>query len=53
MVPERVERVSRVSWAFLGFAGAATAVVLGVAALREIVIPLVLSGAVAVAWRKL
>jgi predicted PurR-regulated permease PerM len=42
-----------VSWAFLGFAGAVTAVVLGVAALREIVIPLVLSGAVAVAFAPL
>jgi predicted PurR-regulated permease PerM len=42
-----------VSWAFLGFAGAATAVVLGLAALREIVIPLVLSGAVAVVFAPL
>jgi len=50
LVPEWVERVSRVSWAFLGFAGAATVVVLGVAALREIVIPLMLASAVAVAF---
>jgi predicted PurR-regulated permease PerM len=53
LVPVWIERFSRVSWAFLGFAGAATAVVLGLAALREIVIPLVLSGAVAVAFAPL
>jgi len=52
-VPVWVERVSRVSWMFLGFVGAVTVVVLGLAALREIVIPLVLAGAVAVAFSPL
>ncbi|MGI9612703.1 MAG: AI-2E family transporter, partial [Acidimicrobiales bacterium] len=48
VVPAWIMRVSRVSWAFLGFVGAIAVLVLGLAALREIVIPLLLSGVVAV-----
>ncbi|MGI9641302.1 MAG: AI-2E family transporter [Acidimicrobiia bacterium] len=46
--PAWVMRVSRTSWAFLGFVGAVSVLVLSMAALREIVIPLALSGVVAV-----
>lgn len=53
VVPEWIERVSRTSWAFLGFVGALAVLVLGFAALREIVIPLVISSTVAVAFAPL
>ncbi len=48
IVPEWVDRLSRYSWAFVGFVAAAGLIVLGLAALREVVIPLVLAGALAV-----
>ncbi|MGI9621824.1 MAG: AI-2E family transporter [Acidimicrobiales bacterium] len=47
-MPGWITRVSRVSWAFLGFVGAVAVLVLSLAALREIVIPFILSGVVAV-----
>ena len=42
-IPAWFERVSKLSWGFLGMVAAVGAIVFGLAALRELVIPLVLA----------